>query len=238
MNFSAYKNAIITITFLVCSLSLTSCGPEVSFDISTSKLFADANVTTTASFLRQSEDCKPTKLSGTKEFESSKIKFLRIFDPASNPKITNCVNKDGSIDMASIWVNAEIVSFNSDADLSIQRQQFPEISVDEQTYDVRAVKISFGRAFLDRAKRELNESSDLNKNALGDPTVKVAFVNDDNQDVILTGYNLWLNEQPIDVLYQKKVVPLEKVELKFSQVTGQLVGRGDAPIVFFVGKQK
>ncbi len=142
------------------------------------------------------------------------------------------MNKDGSIDIASIRVNAEIVSFNSDADLFIQRQQFPEISVDGQTYNVRAVKISFGRAFLDRAKRELSEGSNLNKNALGDPTVKVVFVNDDNQDVILTGYNLWLNEKPVDVVYQKKVAPLEKVELKFSQVTGQLVGRGDAPIVF------
>ena len=96
MNFSAHKNAIVTIKLLAFSFFLTSCGPEVSFDISTSKLFADANVTTTASFLKESEDCKPTKLNGTKEFESSKIKFLRIFHPASNPKITNCVNKDGS----------------------------------------------------------------------------------------------------------------------------------------------
>ena len=80
INFSKYKNAIITITLSAFSFLLSSCGPEVSLDISTSKLFADENVTTTASFLRQSEDCKPTKLRGTKEFELSKVKFLRMFD--------------------------------------------------------------------------------------------------------------------------------------------------------------
>lgn len=237
INFFANKIIIISITFLAFAFLLTSCGPEVSFDISTSKLFANENVKTTASFLEQSKDCKPTKLRGTKEFELSKVKFLKIFDPASDPIVINCMYKDGSIDIASIRVNAEIVSLNSDADFSVQRQQFPEISLDGQTYNVRAVKISFGKAFLGRAKQELSEKNNLNKNALGDPIVKVVFVNDDNQDVILTGYNLWLNEQPVDVMYQKKVSHLEKVELKFSQVTGQLVGRGDAPIVFFVGKR-
>lgn len=234
------RTLVVALSFL-----LSSCGPEVSFEISASKLFSNSNEFANAYFLlTDNSDCKTTNAKGTEEFEVEnkdlKKHAAEIFHQSSRPKFTRCRKKGGEIDLHSITVSAEITSFNSDADFVIFRQKFPDISVGDKLYEIYAIKPSLNRQFLERLTNyDFNERVfKPADNKFTDVSTSVIFHNDDSRDVIITGYNLWINGEPKDVFYRKKIAPLEKLKVELSKAPGEMIAKGLAPIAFFVGREK
>ena len=218
------KLGIVLITFL-----LSGCNSDFHFDVFSSDLFLKDNVTTPAEMAVEISSCTSDRL------EEQKTEILSMFSRTSNAKVVGC-ETEGMNSMLLVSVDAEIASETSNFDLMLFRNILEDLELDGKTYEVSSVRPMISMDFLKRVETVMkNNMQSLSYDKV---SLTMTLNNDEREDVIITGYNLWVNGEPMESFYRQKLARRQKLDFKFSNVLSDLVLLGNGPIAFYVGKQK
>ena len=218
------KLGIVLITFL-----LSGCNSDFHFDVFSSDFFLKDNVTTPAEMAVEISSCTSDSL------EETKTEILSMFSRTSNAKVVGC-ETEGMNSMLLVSVDAEIASETSNFDLMIFRNILPDLELDGKTYEVSSVRPMISMDFLKRVETVMeNNMQSLSYDKV---SLTMTLNNDEREDIIISGYNLWVNGEPMESFRRQKLARRQKLDFKFSNVFSDLVLNGNGPIAFYVGKQK
>lgn len=214
---------------LIFSCILSSCKTDFLFDVYTSDIFLEEKIKTSAQVAFEVSSCKSERL------EERKEEVLRLFSVDSNPKVVGC-EEHGMDSMLLVSTNAEIVSNSSSADFSLVRVSSPDLKQESKVYETRGMRLMISERFLRKSKEMMKE----NMQTLSYDKIKVKiFVNNDEaDDVIVSGNNLWVNGEPFENYNRQKLSRRQKVKLEFSDVTNALILNRKSPVGFYVGRKK
>jgi len=167
--------------------------------------------------------------------EETKTEILSMFSRTSNAKVVGC-ETEGMNSMLLVSVDAEIASETSNFDLMIFRNILPDLELDGKTYEVSSVRPMISMDFLKRVETVMeNNMQSLSYDKV---SLTMTLNNDEREDIIISGYNLWVNGEPMESFRRQKLARRQKLDFKFSNVFSDLVLNGNGPIAFYVGKQK
>ena len=218
-----------TIQLLIVLCLLSACNSDFKIDVFSSDFFLTDNLKTPAEMAVGIPSCTSERL------EKYKTEIIAMFSSDSNAKVVGCESRDMN-PMLIVSLDAEIASETSNADLILFRKSFPDLTHENKNYEVRGVRPMLSANFVQRVKSMMEnnmQSLTYDKFSLG-----INLNKDGREDLLVTGYNLWVNGEPKEQ-YRRAMLPRrQKLDLRFSNITSDLILRGDAPTIFFIGQQK
>ena len=214
---------------LMATILLSACNSDFKIDIFSSDFFLSENVKTPAEMAVGIPSCKSERL------EKYKTQILSMFATNSNAKVVGCERR-GMDSMLLVSIDAEIASETSNADVILFRKNFPDLTHEDKNYEVRGVSPMLSANFIQRVKSMMK--SNMQRLNYDSVSLAVTLNNDGREDLLVTGYNLWVNGEPKERFRREKLSRRQKLDLRFSNITSDLILRGSAPIIFFVAQQK
>lgn len=214
---------------LIFSCILSSCKTDFLFDAYTSDIFLEEKIKTPAQVAFEISSCTSERL------EESKAEVLKLFSVDSNSKVVGC-EEQGMNSMLLVSITAEIVSNSPTADFSLVRVSPSDLRQENKGYETRGIRLVISERFLRRSKEMMKE----NMQTLSYEKIKIkVFVNNDEaEDVIVSGNNLWVNGEPFENYNRQKLSRRQKIKLEFSDVTNALILNRKSPIGFYVSRRR
>ena len=138
--------------------------------------------------------------------------------------------------MLLVSTNAEIVSNSPTADFSLVRVSPSDLKQESKGYETRGIRLVISERFLRRSKEMMKE----NMQTLSYDQIKIkGFVNNDEaDDVMVSGGNLWVNGEPFENYNRQKLSRRQKIKLEFSDVTNALILNRKSPVGFYVSRKR
>jgi hypothetical protein len=218
--------ALLTLIFFGI---LSSCKTDFLFDIYASDLFLDEKIKTSAQVEFEVSSCKSERL------EEKKEEVLKLFSIGSNPKVVGCEER-GMNSMLLVSTTAEIVSNSSSADFSLVRVSSPDLKQESKVYETRGIRLVISERFLRKSKEMMKENGQTISH--GEIKIKIFINNDEADDIIVSGNNLWVNGEPYESYNRQKISRRQKIKLEFSDVTNALILNRKSPVGFYVGRNR
>ncbi len=208
---------------------LSSCKTDFLFDVYTSDIFLEEKIKTSAQVAFEVSSCKSERL------EERKEEVLKLFSVDSNPKVVGCEER-GMNSMLMVSTNAEIVSSSPSADFSLVRVSSPDVKQESKVYETRGMRLVISERFLRKSKEMMKEN--MQTLSYDQIKIKIFFSNDEADDVIVSGNNLWVNGEPFENYNRQKLSRRQKIKLEFSDVTNALILNRKSPVGFYVSRKK
>jgi hypothetical protein len=218
-----------TIQFLAVSFLLSACNSDFKVDVFSSDFFLTDNVKTPAEMAVEIPSCTSERL------EKYKTEIISMFSNDSNAKVVGCERRDMD-SMLIVSLDAEIASETSRSDVVLFRESFPDLTHENKNYEVRGVSPMLNANFIQRVKSMMNNN--MQSLTYDKVSLAVTLNNDGREDLLVTGYNLWVNGEPKERFRREMLPRRQKLDLRFSNIISDLVIRGNKPTIFFIGKQK
>lgn len=215
------------VAFLGMTITIIGCKSDFHIDVYSSDLFLNENVDTPAQMMVEIPTC-----SDRTDYEK---KVLALFDSASKAEVVGC-EEQGMNSMLVVSIAAEISTEESSRDVILFRQNADDVEQDGQTYEVRGLKPMISPNFLARVNSLMQEN--MQSLSYEKITVRFSVNNDERENVLITGTNLWVNGNPHQQYYRQELERREKIELTLSNVMSDLMIRGEQPLAVYVYRKK
>lgn len=223
-----HKPAKPLLALVLCGV-LCSCKTDFLFDVYTSDIFLEEKIKTSAQVAFEVSSCNSERL------EERKEEVLKLFSLDSNPKVVGC-EEHGMNSMLLVSTNAEIVSNSPSADFSLVRVTSPDLKQESKAYETRGIRLVISERFLRKSKEMMKEN--MQTLSYDKIKIKIFVSNDEADDVIVSGNNLWVNGEPFENYNRQKLSRRQKIKLEFSDVTNALILNRKSPVGFYVGRRK
>jgi len=214
---------------LIFSCILSSCKTDFLFDAYTSDIFLEEKIKTSAQVAFEISSCKSERL------EERKQEVLKLFSVDSDPKVVGCEER-GMNSMLLVSTNAEIVSNSPTSDFSLVRVSPSDLRQESKGYETRGIRLVISERFLRRSKEMMKEN--MQTLSYDQIKIKVFVNNDEADDVMVSGSNLWVNGEPFENYSRQKLSRRQKIKLEFSDVTNALILNRKSPVGFYVSRKK
>jgi len=138
--------------------------------------------------------------------------------------------------MLLVSANAEIVSSSPSADFSLVRVSSPDLKQETKVYETRGMRLVISERFLRKSKEMMKEN--MQTLSYDKIKIKIFINNDEADDVMVSGNNLWVNGEPFESYSRQKLSRRQKIKIEFSDVTNALILNRKSPVGFYVSKKK
>ena len=214
---------------MVATIILSACNTVIKIEIFSTDFFHAENEKPPAEMAVGIPSCK------SERHEKYKTQKLSMFAKESNAKIVGCERR-GMNSMLLVSIDAEIASETSNAEVILFRKDFGDLTHDDKNYEVRGVIPFLSADFIQRVESMMK--SNMQSLTYDKVSLAVTLNNDGREDLLVSGNNLWVNGEPREQFRRETLSRRQKLDLKFSDITSDLILRGSAPTIFFIMQQK
>lgn len=211
--------ALLFVLFLICLLA--SCKDiEFLYSATSRQLFSKISQKTSAQIAIRGIKCDQREI---QEILSMLPKDLSLDNPT-------CKGEFVYLTIAASIVSENIPS-KPDEHFKLVRVNIPDIEQEKKFFETRGIKLKLSEEFLNLINKKLNL-------APRDIKVKISIKNNQDDDLLVTGSDFWIDGDPHEQIRNEKLSPGQEATIEFSELANALVLSKRSPVSFYVTRRK